>query len=66
MSSQESFAAGKNGQPSKSGEIPSCPQCQSLMTVQQVSPALFASDIDDIVYGCEGCGTEAQRTVKRA
>jgi hypothetical protein len=36
------------------------------MTVQQVSPALFASDIGDIVYGCEGCGTETQRTVKRA
>ena len=65
MSSQEHFAAGKNGQPSKNGEAPSCTQCQSRMTVKQISPVLFASNLDDVVYGCERCGAEAKRTVKR-
>ena len=46
--------------------VRSCPQCQRRMTVKQVSPVLFASGLDDVVYGCEGCGTEAKRTVKRA
>jgi hypothetical protein len=36
------------------------------MTVKQVSPVLFASGLDDVVYGCEECATEAKRTVKRA
>ena len=36
------------------------------MTVKQVSPLLFASNMDDVVYGCEDCGTEIKRTVKRA
>jgi DNA-directed RNA polymerase subunit RPC12/RpoP len=66
MSSQERFAAGENGEPSNSGEAPFCSQCQSRMTVKQISPVLFASDVDDMVYGCEGCGTEVKRTVKRA
>jgi hypothetical protein len=26
---------------------------------------LFASGLDDVVYGCEKCGTEAKRTIKR-
>ena len=36
------------------------------MTVKQVAPVLFASNLDDVIYGCEKCGTEAKRTVKRA
>ena len=36
------------------------------MTVKQVTPVLFASGMDDVVYGCEDCGTEAKRTVKRS
>jgi hypothetical protein len=36
------------------------------MTVKQVSPALLASEIDDVIYGCEDCGTEVLRAVKRA
>ena len=36
------------------------------MTVKQVTPVLFASDLDDVIYGCETCGTEVKRTVKRA
>ena len=36
------------------------------MTVKQVALVLFASDLDDVTYGCATCGTEAKRTVKRA
>ena len=36
------------------------------MDVKQVTPVLFATGLDDIVYGCERCGTEAKRTVKRS
>ena len=46
--------------------FPNCPQCERRMTVKQVAPVLFASDLDDVTYGCETCGTEAKRTVKRA
>jgi hypothetical protein len=35
------------------------------MTVKQVTPVLFASGIDDVIYGCEDCGTEAKRTIKQ-
>jgi hypothetical protein len=40
--------------------------CQRRMTIKQVAPVLFASNLDDVVYGCSTCGTEAKRTVKRA
>jgi hypothetical protein len=36
------------------------------MVVRQVMPVLFASGLDEVVYGCEKCGTEAKRTIKRA
>jgi hypothetical protein len=36
------------------------------MTVKSVTPVLFASGMDDVVYGCEDCGTETKRAVKRA
>jgi hypothetical protein len=35
------------------------------MVVKQVSPVLFSSGLDDVIYGCEECGTEAQRAVNR-
>jgi hypothetical protein len=35
------------------------------MTVKQVMPVLFAPNVDDVVYGCEECGTEIKRSVKR-
>jgi hypothetical protein len=47
------------------GKYPPCPECQRRMTVKSVAPVLFASGIDDVVYGCEDCGTEAKRTVRR-
>ena len=49
-----------------SAAIPNCPQCERRMTIKQVAPVLFASNLDDVIYGCEKCGTEAKRTVKRA
>ena len=36
------------------------------MTVKHVTPVLFASNLDEVIYGCEKCGTEAKRTVTRA
>jgi hypothetical protein len=27
---------------------------------------LFASTVDDMIFGCDECGTEIKRTVKRA
>lgn len=32
------------------------------MSVKQVTPVLFASEIDDVIYGCDKCGTEVKRT----
>lgn len=66
MASQEQFGAGGSSGKPKDSEVPSCPKCQSPMTVKQVSPVLFAPDIDDVIYGCEGCATEFKRSVKRA
>lgn len=51
--------------PSTAGRWPSCPHCTRKMTVKQVTPVLFASNMDDVVYGCEDCGTATKRTVKR-
>lgn len=49
----------------KGHSAPVCPQCQSRMKVDQVTPVLFASDFDDVTFGCEKCGAEVKRTVKR-
>jgi hypothetical protein len=67
MSSQEQHGLVNGGRPPRSGGpvIPPCPTCERPMTVKQVSSVLFASGLDDVVYGCEDCGTEAHRTVKR-
>ncbi len=66
MSSGKQFASSADGKPSRApAGHPNCPQCQRRMTVKQVSPVLFASGVDDVVYGCEGCGTEAKRIVRR-
>ncbi len=57
----------RSGGPARSlkPKNPACPQCQRRMTVKQVTPVLFASGMDDVIYGCEDCGTEVKRTVKR-
>jgi RNase P subunit RPR2 len=41
---------------------PICPQCKRRMTIKRVTPILFASGMDDVVYGCDDCGTETKRT----
>jgi DNA-directed RNA polymerase subunit RPC12/RpoP len=45
---------------------PQCQGCQRRMSVKQVSPVLFASEMDDVIYRCDGCGAETKRTVKRS
>jgi DNA-directed RNA polymerase subunit RPC12/RpoP len=73
MSTQEQQGPSSSGMPPGSGdptnplgpENPPCPTCERRMVVRQVMPVLFASGLDDVVYGCEKCGTEAKRTIKR-
>jgi hypothetical protein len=43
-----------------------CPKCQRPMTLKQVTPLLFTASMDEMVYGCEDCGTKTKRTMKRA
>jgi hypothetical protein len=52
--------------PKMAGRWPSCPRCTRKMTVKQVTPVLFASTVDDVIYGCEDCGTTVKRTVRRS
>ena len=70
MSAQDVPSSG--GMPPRSGGVqssqnktPACPQCDRRMGVKQVAPLLFASDMDEVIYGCDTCGTETKRTVKR-
>jgi RNase P subunit RPR2 len=66
MSSQVPLPKGERAAPYVASQTaPACPKCQRPMTVKQVMPVLFASDIDDMVFGCAECGTEMKRTVKR-
>jgi uncharacterized Zn finger protein len=44
---------------------PPCPKCTRAMTIKQVMPLMFTTDIDDVLYRCEDCGTELKRSVKR-
>jgi hypothetical protein len=44
---------------------PDCPQCRQRLAIKHLAPLMFARDIDEIVYGCNECGTELKRTVKR-
>jgi DNA-directed RNA polymerase subunit RPC12/RpoP len=74
MSSQEQQRPSSGGMSPRSGgpvsplstKNPPCPTCERRMTVKQVTPVLFASGLDDVIYGCEKCGAEVKRTVKRA
>ncbi len=66
MSSQMQSSSGQDDTAAKARrKNPACPQCRRLMTVKQASSVLFASGLDDVIYRCEDCGTEAKRTVKR-
>ena len=69
MALQETPPSGRSpprvSKPKGPADPPECPQCNRGMTVKQVTPVLFASELDDVTYGCEKCGTETKRTVKR-
>ena len=71
MSTQEQQGPSSSGMPPGEPanplgpENPPCPTCERRMVVRQVMPVLFASGLDDVVYGCEKCGTDAKRTIKR-
>ena len=66
MSSQQQFTSSSDQLSlRKDKSNPDCPQCNREMTVKQVSPVLFATDLDDVIYGCAACGAELKRTVKR-
>lgn len=65
MSSQEQFQSSGGAPPPVAQKDPVCPQCNHGMIVKQVAPVLFASHLDDVIYGCAACGTEAKRTIKR-
>lgn len=66
MSSQEQFNASNDDVlHAVAAAYPACPRCRRRMVVKQVLPVLFADDIDDFLYGCEGCGAEVKRSVTR-
>ena len=65
MSTQERGPSSGGLPPLLGKKNPPCPSCERRMTVKQVTPVLFASELDDVIYGCEDCGTEVKRTVKR-
>jgi NAD-dependent SIR2 family protein deacetylase len=52
-----------SSEPKRQAAIPKCPQCQDQMVRKRVELVLFASNLDDVTYGCEKCGTEMKRTV---
>ena len=65
MSPQQQFSASNEREPLSETAGPDCPQCHGTMTVRQLSPAVSASDVDEVVYGCARCGTELKRDIKR-
>jgi hypothetical protein len=46
-------------------EQPECPKCKRAMSVRQIEPVLFASNVDNVTYACDRCGAETKRTIKR-
>jgi type II secretory ATPase GspE/PulE/Tfp pilus assembly ATPase PilB-like protein len=42
-----------------------CPNCKGEMTISEVTPVLFADDLEDVIYRCKGCRSEMKRTFKR-
>ena len=66
MSNHEELISSAENTPLRSNNAaPLCPKCRRGMMLRQVSPTMFASRTDDVVYGCESCGTEVKRTVQR-
>lgn len=65
MSSQEQFTASNPPPSSAEMAYPDCPQCQGQMSVRQLSPAPRAVSVDEVIYGCDRCGTELKQHVRR-
>jgi hypothetical protein len=65
MSNEELISRAENVPQRSNNTAPLCPKCQRGMMLRQVSPTMFASRADDMVYGCESCGAEVKRTVQR-
>jgi transposase-like protein len=66
MSSREQLDADNGQRALEASAPPDCPRCKRAMTVKQVSPTMRAADLDEMVYGCDECGTEIKRTIKRS
>jgi ribosomal protein L37AE/L43A len=64
MTAQEP-AWSNNRRPAGNDKHPACPKCSRPMTVKRIVPVLFASAHDDMIFGCDECGTEIKRTAKR-
>jgi uncharacterized Zn finger protein len=41
-----------------------CPKCGETSRMETVSPLMFARDVDEIKYRCDGCGTETKEYVR--
>jgi DNA-directed RNA polymerase subunit RPC12/RpoP len=46
-------------------EPPACPSCKRRMTLKVVAPMVAALNVDEVTYGCDGCGTELKRSEPR-
>ena len=42
-----------------------CPNCESEMTIREVTPILLADGFEDVTYRCKSCRSEMKRTFKR-
>jgi hypothetical protein len=65
MSYQEQLVASNDRGPSTAMAYPDCPKCRGMMKVKQLSPAVSACNVDEMIYGCARCGTELKRDIKR-
>lgn len=63
---QPPFASIRFKRMAGSARNPICPKCQGRMAVSRVTPVLFASGLDDVIFRCGRCAAEVKRTVKRA
>jgi hypothetical protein len=41
-----------------------CPGCARLMVAVDRKPVLFSNGLVQVIFRCEGCGTETTRAVK--
>ena len=41
-----------------------CPGCKMIMVATDRKPVLFSNGLVQVIYRCEGCGTETTRAAK--